>query len=1507
MSLTVEEGKDVVTAFCAVYPSAYQVQYKLRDTQEEVFNEKATIEAVGKIYGAYFPARNLAAFATSNFRDKDEFEGTLKHEILGHYGLNTCSNEEKHAILDAITAAKHQPGIGDLWQKVSQHYPGEPDQKIAEEVFAFACEEVDSHTLNNSSAGEDVLKECLTRSAVLDHAGLKQLTQFIAGGLQDGSRQQQIFPLSDNEQFKKETKMAQKKPFHEAVAEKLIEQLKAGTAPWQRPWEPGDPNGGMPINPTTGNRYKGINAIQLMSENREDNRWLTYKQASSIGAQVRKGEKGTPVQYWKFSEEQIKRGEDGKPVIGEDGKPEKEVVKLERPRVFMATVFNAEQIDGMPPLERKENSLTWDAHERAENILQSSGAKIFHSDSNRAFYRSSTDSIHLPEKAQFDSADKYYATALHELGHWTGHSSRLDRDMANPFGSEAYAKEELRAEISSMILGDELGIGHDTEQHAAYVGSWIKVLQDDPLEIFRAAADAEKIHDFVLGLENQQTLDNTLNNYNTQALDYLARNYGVNQLDEEQIEFLNRSANEGSAPVLGAIDLAEKYKLKLTEEGLAFSVTDRLTTYQDDLKKDQALTFLDAGTGEKQGQHKYLFNARDSEFKHVIGINFRANTAEVLETIHKESNQDVEPSREQFIKDILALPVTTQRSTQIDQHINSFDQNPEITAVLDVDINNVLNNPDVTFDHFRSFKGDSLESALREHGFNSIGSVTGSNPGEFNETAWERLSPVFGISPHHDDVDNEYLERKGLAQQFAIQAEEIYLAQKETLNNSMEVPAMTHRAGSQENPNSIVVKPVESAPGQYQVFSSDGDELSIPFNSEAEAIEEKGRLMAEDRFVEGFKAKQYDDWLDSDANQAFGFELPHDWNGVTAIRGNIEVQDEAGNLNVEPAAEGNAQFYSLYAQVEDGTHTWLQDYDEFDHAIQVKDRLDLAAANIEENEFEQAAMIARVHEERIRRDPNSTDEDILAAKEMRKDAEMTAMLNDQELQKRIKEEEQRIGSQEPNQNTYINVPFKEKEDAKGLGAKWDRQQQSWYVPAGVELAPFAKWQSSQSESIKLDIKPDADSGKTFLAVPYGERGLAKSAGALWDKSAKSWFVGPQGDMDKLQRWLPDNVPSQQGPALTPSEEFAEALKAMNFVVSGEHPIMDGKPQRIKTQDDKPGQLSGFYVGHTDGHPAGYIKDNRTGKDMRWKSKGYALSDDEKAKLNAEAATKKAERAEEQTRTYEATAKRLDAQIKTLGPVTTPTPYMANKGIEIHSGALTNTEGKTTFIPAQDTDGKLWTVQYINEDGSKRFAKNSKKEGCFHVVGGMDALSKAPALVVGEGYATASTASEALGFATVAAFDSGNLPAVVEALHEKFPDKPVVVIGDDDRHLEMTQGNNPGREKAESAAKSVGGKAVFPVFSSKETDYPTDLQPITPKAHRNKELSEDQTAALDRIKRFTDFNDMAGKSELGMEGVKRQLSAAVSLAIKKTPSIDQEEARTQKQEEVITKKRSARIG
>ena len=764
-----------------------------------------------------------------------------------------------------------------------------------------------------------------------------------------------------------------KKAFHEQVAENLIEQLKQGTAPWQKPWKPGDPLLTLPHNPTTGKRYRGINTLNLMSRSYSDPRWLTFKQAVSIGAQVRKGEQGTQVQYWKFTEDRIQKDANGNIVADSEGQHIKEQIKLERPRAFYATVFNGEQIDNLPQFEIKTPD--WNPIDRAEEILKASQAVIKHGESDRAFYRSSTDSIHLPHKHQFPTPDRYYATALHELGHWSGHELRLNRDLSHPFGSEGYAKEELRAEIASMILGSELGIGHDPGQHAAYVGSWIKVLEQDPKEIFRAAADAEKIQDYVLALSQQHEVVQEQDNLNQ--------------------------------PIMLAQSL--------------------------------------------------LINAEQN----------------------------------------------------LQSKANEMDKNPS----------------------------SELESKL-------------SHP----ETP-----------KNHDVVTRQYLV----------------------------------------------------------------------------------------------------------------------------------------------------------------------------------------------------------------------------------------------------------------------VPFKEKDQAK-------------------------------------------------------------AAGANWDNTAKSWYVGKNADIRALQRWLPENVSAQQEPALNPEAEFAELLRSQGCIVEGNHPAMDSSTHRIKVVGDKASEKSGFYVAHLDGHPAGYFKNNRTGIEAHWKAKGYSLTDEQKAALVTQAAIKQQSRKVEQ---HEQQLK-VAAAVKELlliAPIADPFhPYLSDKNarpwnlriVPENADALPADsmikiakdwkEAKVLreenpshivltaldlLLSAQDINGQTWTVQTIQPSGAKFFVTGSKKESHFHVVDvenrGLAALDAAPAIVISEGYATADTLSQALDAPVVAAFDSGNLSKVAQVLHERYPHKPIVIAGDDDFTQESVNGINPGREKAIEAAKLANGVAVFPTFAP------------------------DEQVSL----KLSDFNDLANKSTLGIEAVKRQVGSVIERIIR----------------------------
>ena len=231
--------------------------------------------------------------------------------------------------------------------------------------------------------------------------------------------------------------------------------------------------------------YNGINFVQLSMMPGSTHNWLTYKQAQSVGAQVRKGSVGVPVIY--FSPLEV------------TDKVTDEVKKI--PMLKHYTVFNADQIDGLElpaPAQRTEI----EAIESCEAFIKRQRAVIkFGGD--RAFYTPSLDYIQLPERNQFKSTGDYYATALHELSHWTGHESRLNRDFKNKFGSEAYAFEELVAELGSAMLCAHNKIDGQL-QHASYIENWLQVLKSDPKNILKASALAQKILSFTTNEEAEE-------------------------------------------------------------------------------------------------------------------------------------------------------------------------------------------------------------------------------------------------------------------------------------------------------------------------------------------------------------------------------------------------------------------------------------------------------------------------------------------------------------------------------------------------------------------------------------------------------------------------------------------------------------------------------------------------------------------------------------------------------------------------------------------------------------------------------------------------------------------------------------------------------------------------------------------------------------------------------------------------------------------------------------------
>lgn len=295
------------------------------------------------------------------------------------------------------------------------------------------------------------------------------------------------------------TAIANAMSLHDTVTNRIIEQLEQGRFPWVQPWaSSGGTPLGLPQNAATGRTYSGINILLLwaaaIEQGRPSQRWLTFKQALSLGGAVRKGEKGTMVVY---ADTFIPKAEQEKAKAS--GEEARRVGFLKR-----FTVFHVEQCDGLPvdpdaPVMPGRTEVL----PHVEAVIAATGADI-RIGGDMAFYSPVHDFIQVPPQEAYFEPINWYRTKLHELTHWVGHVSRLNRDFSGKRGGEAYAREELVAELGSAFLCAELGI-QPTVRHADYVGAWLEILRGDNRAIFQAASLASKAADFVMGRRPAQS------------------------------------------------------------------------------------------------------------------------------------------------------------------------------------------------------------------------------------------------------------------------------------------------------------------------------------------------------------------------------------------------------------------------------------------------------------------------------------------------------------------------------------------------------------------------------------------------------------------------------------------------------------------------------------------------------------------------------------------------------------------------------------------------------------------------------------------------------------------------------------------------------------------------------------------------------------------------------------------------------------------------------------------
>lgn len=295
----------------------------------------------------------------------------------------------------------------------------------------------------------------------------------------------------------------QQSKVREMMIKQFLESLKKNQIPWQKGWD----DYCTPFNPVSHTKYKGINSFWLMVVAHElkfdDPRWVTFKQAQSKGWAIKKGSKGTLVEFWApydTVDKKIVNNNDIKDLIAKYGKEDALARIFYMARSYK--VFNGSQVEGIPEFEKKEYNLsTKELLEIRDTMLGNMDVK-FDEGGNMACYIPALDKIEMPAMSAFHSDYSYMATFLHESAHATSHSKRLNRPISGTYGSMDYAKEELRAEIASAFTSAETGIKYEQnsamENHTAYIQNWINVLENEPKELFYAIKDAEKISDYLL-------------------------------------------------------------------------------------------------------------------------------------------------------------------------------------------------------------------------------------------------------------------------------------------------------------------------------------------------------------------------------------------------------------------------------------------------------------------------------------------------------------------------------------------------------------------------------------------------------------------------------------------------------------------------------------------------------------------------------------------------------------------------------------------------------------------------------------------------------------------------------------------------------------------------------------------------------------------------------------------------------------------------------------------------
>lgn len=443
---------------------------------------------------------------------------------------------------------------------------------------------------------------------------------------------------------------------------------------------------------------------------------------------------------------------------------------------------------------------------------------------------------------------------------------------------------------------------------------------------------------------------------------------------------------------------------------------------------------------------------------------------------------------------------------------------------------------------------------------------------------------------------------------------------------------------------------------------------------------------------------------------------------------------------------------------------------------------------------------------------------------------------------------------------YLNVPFTEKAEAQKRGAKWSPRKKSWYVPPGVSAQTFKRWWPN-GRGVPTRV---------YLAVSYEERKQASAVGATLDAERKVWYMDVYSQQDRVsvQKWLPKMQEVSLGESSC-EREFIEFMRSHGVDLGEMDVVRDGRSARVKVPGDINRKKSGAYRFFTDGVPSAIFTNFRTDETHLWSATLERMSKVEWMNHQALSAQSEYDRSEKRLDEQYEVAKNAQEVWSRLPVLSSPTPYMIDREVAPVDG-LRMGENGDLVVPLGDVKGKIWGLQTISSDGTKKFMGGCRLSGVFFVAGGsVTELQDSNVIIVAEGVSTALSIHQATHRTVIAAMQASNLESVARELKAFHPKASIVIAADNDRHLEylMPSRRNIGLERAQEAANAVGGSVCIPTFDP--FDWPSHVALPVPGGP----LSGDQRRVIEKLRKSKDFNDLLRAK--GSESVDTAFSRVIS--------------------------------